>query len=381
MDAKASRGISRYFETLEDPRIDRTKQHELNDIVMIAIVAVLADAESWTEVELFGKAKEQWFRRFLKLPNGIPSHDTFTRVFARLDPEQWNDCFMRWMRDLAHQMGVKTVSIDGKTLRASADAAEGRPAVHMVSAWAQEARLVLGQVTCHEKSNEITAIPELLTLLELKGCIVTIDAMGCQREIAKQIVQDGGDYILALKDNQQTLHTDAALMLAEAEDQSQKFDLDDHTTEDEGHGRREHRHYTTLKLGNETWRFAKDRWPGLKAIGRVIRQRTDKTTGKTSTETCYYLMSVAMAAKRFASAVRGHWGIENSVHWVLDVTYNEDQSRCRKDHGAANFSVLRRLTMNLLRANRERTKMTMKAQRRKIGWDLSFLDDLLQHTI
>lgn len=381
MDAQAPRGVTRFFDDVQDPRMDRTKDHKLEDILMIALVAILGGAEAWTQVELFGKSKRAWFERFLELPHGIPSHDTFGRVFARIDPDQLGQCFTRWVNHLASLMGIeaRTIAIDGKTVRRSADAAGGDPALHLLSAWAHESGLVLGQLACEAKSNEITAIEDLIAMLELGGCVVTVDALNTQTDVAEAIVARGGDYVMALKANQRSLHDDAALMLAEAEDEPARFTLDDHATQDNAHGRIEHRHYTTLQLDQHTWRIAADRWPGLAAIGRVVRERTDKTTGQTATTTVYYLMSQPMKAARFAAAVRGHWGIENSAHWVLDVTFDEDRCRCRKDHSAANFAMMRRLAINLLRANRTRTKLGMKAQRLKIGWDIAFLEDLLCH--
>jgi len=384
MDADRPRGVTRFFDDVEDPRIHRTRQHNLEDILMIALVAILGGAEAWTQVEMFGRAKQDWFAGFLKLPHGIPSHDTFGRVFARIDPRQLGRSFARWVEHLATRLKVKaktkTIAIDGKTLRGSGSAAGGEPALHLLSAWAHETRLVLGQLACDGKSNEITAIGDLIAMLELNGCVVTVDALNTQKAVAEAILKRGGDYVMALKDNQRKLHTDAVLMLAEAEDapSSAKFKLDDHTTEDDGHGRIESRRYTTLSIDKRTWRIAADRWPGLKAIGRVIRQRTDKTTGRTTMQTVYYLMSKPMDVRRFADAVRGHWGIENSAHWVLDVTFNEDRCRCRKDHSDANFALMRRLAMNLLHANRDRTKLSMKAQRLKSGWDIEFLDELLE---
>lgn len=385
MDADRPRGVSRFFDGVEDPRIDRTKRHKLEDILMIALVAILGGAEAWTQVEMFGRAKRDWFAKFLDLPNGIPSHDTFGRVFARIDPQHLGRSFTRWVEHLAERLQVKTktIAIDGKTLRGSADPANGEPALHLLNAWAHETRLVLGQLACDGKSNEITAIGDLIAMLEIQGCVVTVDAMHTQKAVAEKIKKRGGDYVMALKENQRKLHDDAVLMLAEAEDApaSAKFTLDDHTTEDDGHGRIERRRYTTLSIDKHTWRLGPDRWPGLKAIGRVVRDRTDKTTGQTTTQTVYYLMSKPMDVRRFADAVRGHWGIENSVHWVLDVTFNEDRCRCRKDHSDANFALLRRLAINLLRANRDRTKLSMKAQRLRIGWDIPFLDELLEHLV
>ena len=383
MDAEASRGVTRFFDDVKVPRMDRTRHHKLEDILMIALVAILGGAEAWTQVEMFGRAKKDWFARFLELPNGIPSHDTFGRVFARIDPDQLSRSFARWVEHLAGHLKVKnrTIAIDGKTLRGSGDAAKGEPALHLLNAWAHETRLVLGQLACDDKSNEITAIGDLIAMLEVNGCVVTVDALNTQTHVAQAIVDRGGDYVMALKRNQPSLHQDAVLMLAEAQEAppSEKFVIDDHVTEETGHGRLERRHYTTLKIDRRTWRFTADRWPGLKAIGRVVRERTDKTTGRTTTQTVHYLMSKPMDIRRFADAVRGHWGIENSMHWVLDVSFNEDRCRCRKDHSDANFALMRRLAMNLLRANRDRTKLSMKAQRLRIGWDTPFLDQLLEH--
>lgn len=398
MDAESPRGVTRFFDDIEDPRIDRTRYHKLEDILMIALVAILGGAEAWTQVELFGKSKRDWFGRFLKLPHGIPSHDTFGRVFGMLAPDELGKCFARWVTHLSASLGVeaKTIAIDGKTLRGSADTASGDRALHLLTAWAHEAGLVLAQLAVDGKSNEITAIPELIATLELKGCVVTVDALNTQTDVAEAILARGGDYVMALKANQRTLHDDAVFTLAEAEDESGEsgesgdsgdsvgggvgggFTLDEHVTDDDAHGRIEHRRYTTLKLDKKAWRITRDRWPGLKSLGRVVRRRTDKTTGETMTTTVYYLMSTAMTAARFAAAVRGHWGIEAS-HWVLDVTFNEDRCRSRKNHSDQNFALMRRLAMNLLRANRDRTRLSMNAQRLKIGWDINFLEDLLRH--
>ena len=383
MDADRLRGVTRFFDDVEDYRINRTRRHKLQDILMIALVAILGGAEAWTEVELFGRTHEAWFRRFLDLPGGIPSHDTFGRVFARLDPEQLGKCFARWVTHLASSLGIetRTIAIDGKTLRASADKANGEPALHLLSAWAHEAGLVLAQLACDAKSNEITAIGDLIATLELGGCVVTVDALNTQKSVAEAIDARGGDYVMALKGNQGTLHDDAVFTFVEADDEPDRFARDEHATDDDAHGRIEHRRYTTLKLDKKTWRFKSGRWPALKAIGRVVRQRTDKTTGDTSTQIVHYLMSQPMTAKRFAAAVRGHWGIENRAHWVLDVTFNEDRCRCRKDHSDQNFALMRRLAMNLLRTNRDRTKLSMRGQRLKIGWDTDFLADLLRHLV
>lgn len=397
MDAESLRGISRHFDGLDDPRVVGRCDHLLIDILMIALVALLGDCDDWVEVELFGNTHEAWFRRLLKLPHGIPSHDTFERLFARLDPKQMNACFERWMSHLCLQLTgqAKTIAIDGKTLRSSAPGsnapqsnASGKGAgdelpgaLHLVSAWAQEAKLVLAQVPCDQKSNEITAIPQLIEMLELKGCTVTIDAMGCQRAIAEQLHDKRADYVLALKGNQDTLHTQAILLLAEADARPARFGPATHRTEERARGRHEVRTYTTMKLGaRTTHRVARDHWAGLRAVGRVVSQRTVK--GMMTTETRYFLLSDADAnVKRFAAAVRGHWGIENSAHWVLDVTFGEDANRTHKDHAPANLAILRRLGMNLFRANRQRTKVALKNQRKQIGWNLDFVTELLTHAI
>lgn len=385
MDAQALGDVVRFFSDVEDPRVNRTKAHSLENLLMITLVAVLGGANAWTEVEMFGKSKREWFAKWLDLPNGIPSHDTFGRVFARLEPAQLNKSMGCWVAHLAQKLNlqVKTIAIDGKCLRRSGDAGEDGAPLHLLQAWAQEARLMLGQLAVDDKSNEITAMPELLGMLDVNGCVVTVDALHTQKDVAQAVLDRGGDYVMALKSNQEKLHEDAVLMLAEAEEaeRGKRFLLDDHTTEDDGHGRLEIRRYTTLTLNKHTWRFEKGRWPGLKAIGRVERERTDKRTGERKTERVYYVMSKAMDIRRFGDAVRGHWGIENSAHWVLDVTFNEDNCRCRKDHSDENFAMIRRLALNLLTHNRERSGLSMKAQRLKIGWDIDFLSEVLQPVI
>ena len=390
MDAESLGGVSRYFDGLEDPRVVGRCDHALIDIVMIALVALLGDCDDWNDVELFGCIHEAWFKRFLKLSHGIPSHDTFERVFARLCPKQMNACFERWVSHLCCAITgeAKTIAIDGKTLRASASATgtddEHKP-LHLVSAWAQEAKLVLTQVACDQKSNEITAIPKLIEMMELKGCTVTIDAMGCQRDIAQQLHEKGADYVLVLKGNHQTLHTQAILLLAEADaetgEEPERFTMATHCTDERARGRHEVRTYTTVKLDERTsHRVKRDHWPGLSAIGRVVSVRTAK--GKTTSKTRYFLISDRDAeVKRFAKAARGHWGIENSAHWVLDVTFGEDASRTSKDHGPENLAILRRLAMNLFRANRKRTKISLKGQRKMVGWNPDTVIELLTHVI
>ena len=386
MDAQAMRDATALFDDLQDPRVVGRCKHRLTDIVMIALVALIGPCEEWDDVEDFGKAYEDWFKRFLELPHGIPSHDTFGRVFGMLDPAQMNTCFEAWLTFLVNQLGedaapVKTIAIDGKTLAGSTKAKgvdDRHKPLHLVSAWAHESGLVLGQIKCDEKSNEITAIPDLLDMLDLEGKLVTIDAMGCQKTIAQKLHENKADYALTLKDNHQTLCTQAALLMAEADGEDGPVKGKTHRTDDRGHGREEMRLYTVVELSKHTTHRVGDdvraEWPGLSAIGRVVRTRTEK--GKTSVQTRYYLLSDP-GVKRFAKAARGHWGIENKLHWVLDVTMGEDANRTSKDHGPENLAILRRLALNLLRMAREHTKKTMTKMRKRIGYNVNYLEEVL----
>lgn len=315
---------------------------------------------------LFGRAKEAFFREFLTLRHGVPSHDTFSRVFRLIDPVKFHACFLVFMRKFSETIqGV--IAIDGKTLRRSFDRASQKSALHLVSAWAADQRLVLGQFAVDGKSNEITAVPKLLELLSLKGAIITADALNCQRAIAGQIVRQGGDYALALKGNQQALHADVSLFFDDKDFNPTSV----HTATDADHGRIETR--VSQVSTDVAWLQERHQWPGLAAIGKVTRIR--EAAGKTTTETAYYLLSAPLAAHRFHEVVRHHWGIENSLHWVLDVTMNEDQSRNRKDHSPENLALLRRLALNL--AKLEPSKGSMKAKLKQAGWDNAFLAKLL----
>ncbi len=361
-----------YFEGLDDPRIDRCKRHQLLDIITIAICAVICGADSWVHVELFGKSKEEWFRTFLELPHGIPSHDTFGEVFSRLDPEQFQQCFMEWTRAVAELLPGEVVAIDGKTARRSHDGQAGKRAIHLVSAWASANTLTLGQMKTEEKSNEITAIPRLLQMLELKGCIVTIDAMGCQKEVAQGILDRGADYVLAVKENQGRLHDDVRDLFEGAEE----FDFegvphDYATTLNKGHGRVERRKCWVISdpLSLEYLRTGQS-WPNLRSVVKVTGHRdTDKGTTE---QPRYYISSLDGPAQRLLETVRRHWGIENGLHWTLDVTFGEDQCRIRKDHAPQNMATLRQVSHNLLK--RENTlKVGIQGKRLQAGWREDYL--------
>jgi predicted transposase YbfD/YdcC len=353
------------FSGVDDPR-EENARHNLHELLMIALCAVLCGGEDCSDMALFGQSKEAFLRQFLRLKHGIPSHDTFSRVFRLLDPEQFHAGFLRFMQRFAETIqGV--VAIDGKTLRHSFDRASGKSPLHLVSAWAADQRLVLGQLAVDGKSNEITAVPKLLEMLSLKGCIVTADALNCQRAIAAQVVDQGGDYVLALKGNQGRLHDDVRLFLDDPQRQGEAV----HTTVDGEHGRIETR--TSVVSTDVDWLQDQHAWPGLVAIGKVVRSR--EVAAKMTTETAYYLLSIALGAERFGQVVRAHWGIENGLHWVLDVTMNEDQTRNRLDHGPENIALLRRLALNL--AKLEGSKGSMKGKLKKAGWDNDFLTRLL----
>lgn len=371
MSTATSLSIAEHFASLEDPRISSKSEHKLLDIIVIAVCGVICHADDWVSIAQFGRAKEEWLRGFLELPNGIPSHDTFNRVFSRLSPTQFQRCFAGWVQALSGTY-EGLIAIDGKRLRRSHDRSEEKSAIHMVSAWASDNALVLGQVKTDEKSNEITAIPQLLELLALEGCLVTIDAMGCQKAIAQQIVDQGGDYLLALKGNQPGLQEQVwtAFETAEAVD-FKGYTVDMLTTEDKGHGRQEVRRYCVL--GTQDLLETSD-WPNLNRIGVVESERT--VQGKTTTEMRYYISSRALDAKRFAHAVRGHWGIENGLHWVLDVAFDEDQCRVRKGYGAENLAVIRHIALNAIKQEKT-AKLGVQNKRLRAGWDHAYLAKIL----
>jgi predicted transposase YbfD/YdcC len=357
--------FTRHFATLTDPRATRTRRHELLNMIVLALCGTMAGADGWVEIANYARTKLAFFRRYLHLPHGTPSHDTFGRVFARLDPAALLPCIQSWLSSFRTSLQDDIVAIDGKTLRGSFDTAAEQSPLHLVSAWASAARLVLGQVAVAADSNEITAIPQLLELLDLQGATVTLDAMGCQKEIAAAIRGKEADYVLKLKDNHPTMH--AAVRQAFGELALNDFaapGVRQHRTCERGHGRNELRAYVIAPVPADL--VQRDDWKDLTSIGMVYRLRDD---GTRETETAsYYLCSGPAKVKHFARAVRGHWGIENTLHWSLDVTFAEDRCRIRKDHGPANLAMLRRLTLSIIKQDTE-SKYSLRSRRLIAGWD------------
>jgi predicted transposase YbfD/YdcC len=378
MDVDAPGGLLRYFGELKDPRVNRTKRHLLADILAIAICAVICGADGWVQIAQFGRCKRKWLETFVELPHGIPSHDTFGRVFAKLDPAGFEACFMKWINALAESSAGRLIAIDGKTLRRSFDAAAGKAAIHLVSAWCQANHLVLGQRATDAKSNEITAIPELLKLLDIRGAIVSIDAMGCQKKIAADIIDGGADYLLQLKGNQGGLHDETALLFDQClTDDSQGVAYATAQTVNGGHGRIEQRRiWVTPEVG---WFAERGQWKNLRTLARVQARRT--INGKTSTEYRYYISSLdAGDPARMLELIRGHWEVENSLHWSLDINFREDESRIRKGHAAENYSRLSRIALNLLKRETSQ-KVGIKTKRLTAGWDHDYLLKLLTQEI
>ena len=379
--AEERQSILDYFAELPDPRRDNeNKRHQLIDIIAISILATICGAEHFTEMEDYGKANLDFLRTFLELPNGIPSHDTFGYVFARLDCNDFKKCFAAWVNSIRDATDGEVVAIDGKTLRRSHQRGRGKGPLHLVSAWAANNRLTLGQVKVDEKSNEITAVPELLKLLYLKGCIVTIDAMGTQKEIARQIREKEADYVLALKDNQPTLYAEVEGIFIAEEDslrrekksKSQESGSTLYQTVEQGHGRRETRR--VLSVAAPEWLGKKETWQDLRSLVMVEAKR--EVNGQSSTERRYFISSLAPDAKRAAEIVRSHWGIENSLHWVLDVAFREDDSRVRAGNAPENLALIRKLTHNLLK-HETTLKRGIKTKRLVAAWDRKYLLKLL----
>lgn len=373
MAHKVRTSIGECFGTLTDPRVPYLIEHKLLDMLTIAICAIISGANTWVEVEAYGHSKKEWLSTFLELPNDIPSHDTFNRLFARLNGEEFQECFVAWARAAAKVTRGQVVAIDGKCLRRSHDRALGKEAIYMVSAWATQDHLVLGQTKVAEKSNEITAIPVLLRLLDLQGCIVTIDAMGCQKKIAKAILDQGADYILAVKDNQPTLHQKMVSLFDQIDraNRHTRRDYDSEVSKD--HGRIETRRCWTIT--DESYLlYTRDvdnkPWPGLGCLVKIEAQRT--IAGVTSTETRYFISSLKCSAAKMLKHIRSHWGIENSLHWVLDVAFGEDQSRLRKGNGPENIAVLRHMALSLLQRETS-SKGGIHARRLRAAWDTNYL--------
>ena len=364
--------IQDHFTELTDPR-RREVVYPLINVVTIAVCAVICGADDFVAIAEFGRKKREWLARFLDLRSGIPSHDRFNAIFAAIKPAEFEKCLLSWITALQDITDGQIVAIDGKTLRRSFDAASSKAAIHMVSAWATANQISLGQVVVEEKSNEITAIPKLLEMLEISGCLVTIDAMGCQTEIAQQIVAGGADYVLAVKGNQPTLHQGIQEFFNDhLEDDFARTPVRQYQTEEKGHGREEERYYSICPVPEDL--PDGDRWPKLKAIGVAIS--TTQRDGKECNEVRYYILSKYLSGRRFAEAVREHWGIENRLHWQLDVTFQEDQCRIRKGHADANFSILRRTALSMLK-NESTLKVGIKNKRLTAGWDESYLQKVL----
>lgn len=354
-----------YFKTLEEPRIDRCKLHSFEDILFLTISAVICGADNFVEIEEFGNNKREWLQTFLKLENGIPSHDTIGKLFARINVNAFEKCFINWMQSVVQLTEGQVIAIDGKTLRGSASATNGKKAIHMVSAFASANQVVLGQLACEEKSNEITAIPALLELIVVKGCIITIDAMGCQTDIATKIIEREADYILAVKDNQKKLHK-------EIQDLFSLYRSEQFETVEKNHGRIETRNCSILKKLKRM--NTTKNWEGIKSVVRIESKREINRT--ISEETRYYISSLDTTPQLMNVHVRSHWCVENNLHWSLDVGFNEDGNRTRTDNSAENLSIVRRVALNILKTD-QTMKVGIAAKRKAAGWNTKYLQSLL----
>lgn len=356
--------LARHFADLPDPRVDRTKKHSLLDILGVAFCAVLSGADSFEEIEEFGNLREDWLKTFLKLPHGIPSHDTFNRVFAALDPKRFAECVGRWMESVCEAMGLRHVAIDGKAVRSSPRSTFSG-CLHVVSAWATEQGAILGQTAVEDGSNEITAIPELLKVLHLKGALVSIDAAGCQREIAREIREKGGHYLLAVKGNQSSLHAAVEAAFARATD-ADFVAVDTDTQDEKGHGRIEQRCVSVIHDPTGL----PDGWTDVAAVVMVGRER-EVNGGASKATVHYYITSLRGTAKELAKLVRRHWAVENELHWSLDVTFREDHHRTLEKHAGENVALVRRACVSLLK--QDPRKGALKGKRKQAGWNTDYL--------
>ncbi|MCY2990946.1 MAG: ISAs1 family transposase [Planctomycetota bacterium] len=379
MACTLTQAFHQHFSVVDDPRIDRSKCHLLTDILFLAVCATIAGADGPSDIADFGRQQIQWLRKFITLPNGIPSHDTIGRVFSLIKPLQFQQAFLGWigtlMPDDVDGNAFRLVPIDGKTLRGSLHRNEEQKPLHLVSAWATNCGLSLGQVAVDEKSNEITAIPKLLEMLELAGAIVTIDAMGCQKDIAEKIVDKKADFVLAVKDNQPNLREAIEASFVEIDNQdSENTGSRHYATKEKSRGRNEERDYVIAPVPKEMLAI-KTEWKGLRTIGRVIAKV--ERDGKQSEEVRYFISSLPPKVKQFAEAVRGHWGIENSLHWVLDVVFGEDASAIHIGHAPENFGFLRRFVVSLLK--RDTSEGSLRRKRKRAAWSTSFLEKVLRN--
>lgn len=378
MEDHPSASLVKHFEGLADPRTGNAKAHNFLEILIIAILAVICGADGWSDVELFGKTKKAWLKTFLKLPKGIPSHDTFGRVFAKIKPEEFQKRFIEWVQAVEKLTAGQVIAVDGKKLRRSYDQEAGKAAIYMVSAWATQNQLVLGQTKVAEKSNEITAIPELLRLLDISGCIVTIDAIGTQTEIAETIIAGGGDYLLAVKENQGHLFEDVQYLF-EALDAAQGMKSTPYQyakSVNKGHGRIETREcWATDREEHLSLLRKRQQWKGLKSVVRIVSQRQIGDSLKVQTR--YFIASLPAEAKTILKTKRSHWKIENQLHWILDIAFREDESRVRQDHAAENLAVLRHMALNLLK-NEKTAKGGIRAKRMQAGWNNDYLLTILK---
>jgi predicted transposase YbfD/YdcC len=371
--ARSPLALRKHLRRLKDPRIDRNKRHSLLDIITIAVCAVIAGADKWVDVATFARHRQDWLQRFLELPHGIPSHDTFERVFDRLDPLALQNSLVGWLHSISETLGFRHIAIDGKTVRQMRHSSSPLRQLHLVSAWATEANLTLGQVAVDDKSNEITAIPKLLELLDLKGMLVSIDAIGCQKEIASKIVERGGDYLLTVKDNQETLKNDIVDCFVQAYESAYRNGKPErYETVEKGHGREERRVYEIIT--DPEGIQDRDAWAKLTVIGKCYRECT--TQGKTTCEERYFIGSKRCGVRRYAAGLRNHWRIENNLHWQMDVTFGEDDHRMEKRHGGQNFTLLGRVALGLIKQHPGAG--SVRSKRYAATLDVTVLEEILK---